>query len=231
MTFKYRRAFTLAELLIATIIFGFMMTSMAGIYSTANKHMFQNYRQNTIKSSALVAMKTITSRLQEANRIDVPAPNASGNTLAFAINVDQLNGCYRINSQVVPTWHYVCLAPAINIACPYGNCLYYHTGDIAGGGGCPAGPFWSVGSYPVGACGQAVAGQTVTQLSAHVIPVTSLFSRTAADVAGKPVVKVRMRVFWDPATNFTPGTRDFRTAGQRVDATLITAVRLNVSAP
>ena len=227
MTFKLRRAFTLAELLIAMLIFSFMMLSMVGIYSAANKHMFQNYRQNAVRSGALVAMKTITARLQEANRIDIPAAGAAGNVLAFAGNVDNFSGCYRINPAITPSWHFICHAPAVTVACPYGNCLYHHTGTIAGGGGCPGGPYWAV-SYPV-VCGQS--GGTITQLAYDVVPTPSLFYRTDTDFAGRPLVKVRLRVFWDPPTDYTPGVRDFRSVGRRIDSTLVTAVKLNIAAP
>ena len=116
-----RNGFTLAELVIASLIFGFMITSLATIYSTANKHMFQQYRQNTIKSGASVAMKAIVSKLTAATRIDCPclpspAPCpagcsgvTAGNILAFAVNVDQNSGCFPISTLATapftPSWH------------------------------------------------------------------------------------------------------------------------------
>ena len=54
-----KKGFTLIELLIAILLFGFMAMSLATIYSTANKHMFQQYRHNAVKSAASVAMKDI----------------------------------------------------------------------------------------------------------------------------------------------------------------------------
>src|SRR3989339_356803 len=110
MKLTIRKGFTLVELVIATLIFGFMVMSLATLHSTASKHMLQSYRQNTVKSNASVAMRTITARLAEANRIDAPAPGNSGNTLRFAVNVDQRSGCYPINP-LVPTsasWHEFC---------------------------------------------------------------------------------------------------------------------------
>src|ERR1035437_10370770 len=97
---KTRPGFTLAELVIAVLIFGFMSTSLATIYSTANRHMFQNYRNNMIKSNVSLALSDIRHNLQQATRVDIPAVGAGGNVLAFTSNVDQLTGCYPVNQNV-----------------------------------------------------------------------------------------------------------------------------------
>ncbi len=219
-----RAGFTLAELIITTLIFGFMVTSLATIYSTANKHMFQNYRINTFKSNASIAMKTITTRLQEANRIDAPGLNVSGSILAFAVNIDKMSGCYPVNPAEVSSWHYFCHSSQITADCPSGSCLYYHTAVIAGGGICPSGPAWS-GIYPVAFCGPG-GGGTVTLLSSYLfprIPAPALFSRGASSA----IVNISLRVRWDPATNYVAGSHDFRTSGKLIDSTLATAVRVN----
>lgn len=227
MPFKFRKGFTLAELVVATLIFGFMVTSLATIYSTANKHMFQNYRMNAFKSDASIAMKTITTRLQAANRIDSPAPNASGASLAFAVNVDQM-GCYPVNAQEASAtaWHYFCYSAQVTPECPSGSCLYHHTGAIAGGGGCPGGAAWGA-SYPVPTCGCAGCG-TVTRLVEYVYPGVPpvLFSRPAAS---SDLVKIRLRVRWDPDANFAAGLRDFRTTGKSIDTSVETTVKVNRS--
>ena len=214
---KFRKGFTLAELVIATLIFGFMAASLTTIFSTAHKHMFQNYRMNTFKSNASVAMKTLTARLQEANRIDLPGPGASGDTLAFVVNVDQLTGCYPVNPSESVTWHYFCRSGVVTAACPSGSCLYYHTGPINGGGaGCPNGPFWA-GSYSV-SCGNF--GGTVTQLASFVNFASPLFSRQ-----GNDLVNINLRVYWDPAAGLHSG--NFSTTDKIVDTTLKTTVRVN----
>jgi Tfp pilus assembly protein PilV len=248
MELKTREGFNLVELVIATLLFGFMMMSLATIYSTANKHMFQNYRQNTVKSNASMAIKTITARLFEANKIDVPAIGASGNILRFADNVDQTSNCYPINNAVttVPpvSWHEFCLYSAApnyttpGVACPSGSCLYYHTGSIPVNNvtnpGCPDGPAWS-GVYPnspPGLCGVALAGTTVTLLASFVyVPAGgAIFSRTGP--AGNTVVNISMRIKWDPAdpANHASG-HDFSTTGKAIDTTLTTSVRVGRSGP
>ncbi len=219
--------FTLAELIIATLIFGFMVASLSTLYSTANKHMFQSYRADKFKSEGSMAMKTITSRLQEANRIDSPALNATGTTLAFADNVDQLSGCYPINASEPVSWHYFCRSTIVSNDCQSGSCLYYHTGTISGGGGCPGGAAWNpLANYPA-YCGPG-GGGNVTLLTSFVdittLPALPLFSRQVA--GSSALVGINLRVRWDPATNGTVG-RDFRNTGKLIDTTLSTTVRVN----
>jgi len=230
MALKFRKGFTLAELVIATLIFGFMIISLALIYSSANKHLFQSYRMNTFKSNASIAMKSITARLQEANRIDAPGLGASGAILAFAVNIDQLSGCYPVNPAEPASWHYFCHAASITNECPSGSCMYYHTGTIIApvGNSCPNGPvLWMATDYPVPACGGPYG--TVTLLSSDIFPTTSpeLFSRRSIDgIAGSALVNISLRVRWDPAANNTAG-HDFRTTDKLIDTTLNTTVRVN----
>lgn len=205
-----RPGFTLAELVIAVLIFGFMSTSLATIYSTANRHMFQNYRNNMIKSSVSMAMIDIRRNLQQATRVDIPAAGAGGNVLALAVNVDQLTGCYPVNNAtaLTPAWHYYCTrADAID---PTIIDLYHHTGAINGDATwCGSSPdkFWAgAGAYPVPICGAAIAGQTVTLImqysAAPLSPPYSpvMFSRIASapdNVYERDSVLVTLRSFWE----------------------------------
>ncbi len=218
MSMKEREGFTLIELLIVTIIFGMMTMSLAAIYSTANKHMFQGYRQNAIKSGASLAIKTISSRLTEATRIDSPSAGGS-NELAFASNVDQLTGCYPVNPDEDVVWHKFCYIPGITAQCPQGNCLYYHTGTIQviGGGKCPGGQVWGGGSvYP--ACGSG----TVMRLASFVQPPAGGFLFSRDSTMGNTLVNVRLRVLWDPAAS---GQSKFSTA-RAIDTTLTTTAHV-----
>ncbi|OGS29928.1 MAG: hypothetical protein A2218_12260 [Elusimicrobia bacterium RIFOXYA2_FULL_53_38] len=229
MKLTIRKGFTLVELVIATLIFGFMVMSLATLHSTASKHMLQSYRQNTVKSNASVAMKTITARLAEANRIDAPTPGNSGNTLRFAVNVDQTSGCYPINTSLPASWHEFCHVPGVTTRCPLGNCLYYHTGPIAGGGNCPNGPFWNP-VYPpsVPCCGCSPGYGTVVQLASYVQPLAggALFYRTPQ--LGNTLIKIRLRILWDPAAiAAVPGGRNFTKTAKIIDKTLNTTVRIN----
>jgi prepilin-type N-terminal cleavage/methylation domain-containing protein len=207
---KKRAGFTLVELIVASLIFAFMMTSLATIYSTSNRYMFQNYRANIIKTNVGVSVKAIQNHLSLATRIDQPsglnagtALGASGNVLAFAENVDQMNGCYPITASAPASWHYFCLAPD-----PQDNTvtdLYYHTGTIAGGPGCPAASSFSYTPPYPGSCGFG-GGGLVTILMKNVNTFQPLFSRnTAQNVYERDVVRVILRSRWVAANaNFGP---------------------------
>ena len=132
-----RPGFTLAELIIAVLIFGYMSASMATIYSTANRHMFQNYRNNMIKSNVSLAMRDIRRNLSQATRIDSPTYGAGGTNLKFAVNVDQLTGCYPVNQDAPVTWHYFCTAPDPSMAGV--TDLYHYTGTVLTDATCAAG--------------------------------------------------------------------------------------------
>jgi prepilin-type N-terminal cleavage/methylation domain-containing protein len=236
---KTRPGFTLAELVIAVLIFGFMSTSLATIYSTANRHMFQNYRNNMIKSNVSLAMRDIRHNLQEATRVDTPAAGAGGNVLAFVVNVDQLTGCYPVNQAAVagtpPTWHYFCTrADAID---PAITDLYHHTAAIpVNASWCGSSPtsFWGgAGAYPVPICGANIGGQTVTLIMQYSVPAAApssnvMFSRIAAapdNVYERNAVLVTLRSRWIPAVaKFGASQRQ-----REVDFTLASLVTINSS--
>jgi len=236
---KRRNAFTLVEMILAVFIFGYMSASMATIYSTTNRHMFQNYRRNIVKTSTLVSMRAIQNNLALATRIDWPnrtAPNDRLNTLAFATNIDQLTGCYPVNPFQPVHWHYFCLGNDPLIA--GSRNLYYHTNTtaLAAGPACsnfpsPCPTCWTPTSYPVPTCGAAAAGQTVTLLMRHVVPLPAtsggfLFSRRGADGAA-PVgaVRVALRSFWQA------NPRGFGTSQRDVDFTLDTVLSVSRHGP
>ena len=108
-----RKAFTLIELLVATVIIAFMLLSLVAIYSTANNHLLQSYRSNTVKANLSGGVKAITTMVRVANRIDSPPPGGSGNKLALAVNVDQMSGCYPINPAEGTHWHYICYSEEV----------------------------------------------------------------------------------------------------------------------
>ncbi len=215
---KKRQGFTLAELVLAVFIFAYMSASLATIYGTANRHMFQNYRKNVIKTNVLLSMKTIQNNLSVATRIDLPAPGAQGDVLAFATNVDNLTGCYPVNQTSasanppnLPAWHYFCLAS--DPATPGFRSLYYHTGNLPGGTACgsPAATIWcsnnpvANGCYAVPVCGSS--GGTITKLMQYASPLTTFYSRRPAEEINEAnTVRVTLRSYW-PAPAFGSGQR------------------------
>lgn len=233
---KKRSGFTIAELILATMIFGFMSISLATIYSTTNRHMFQNYRANIIKSNVGITMRAVQNNLSMATRIDAPAFNTAGNTLSFATNVDQLTGCYPISATDEVRWHHFCMAPDPTYTGL--NSIFHHTGTLAGGTGCAAAAptIWAP-SYPAaGACGSA--GGTITLMMQAAVPNPFFFSRRASEVktvSGAPVtiagvterdqVLILLRSFW------AASARGFGRSQRDVDFSLDSTARVNRYAP
>ncbi len=215
-----RRGFSLAEMMIGVMISGMVLASLASIHSTSTTHLFQNYRQNTIKNGASVAMKTVMTRLSLATRIDNPAFGNSGNILAIAENVDQLTNCRPIRAGEPVAWHYFCRFTNITVSCPSGNCLMYHTGTIAGGTGCPNTVAEPAVPYPA-FCGPG-GGGTVTKLTDYLnVAASPLFSRRNVpvanpDVAERDTVRVRIRVTWTPSV---PLSRSARPVDSQLETT------------
>lgn len=230
---KIREGFTLAELVLSVFIFSFMAASLATIVSTTNRHMFQNYRTNIIKTNVLISMKSIQNNLSVATRVDLPTRNGSatdsGTVLAFATNVDQNTGCYPVYAAAPPpAWHYFCLA---------GSSLYYHTGPVNGGVtacGNPAPTIWC-GNSPIAgncypACGPNNGGTLLMESVLPSLPGGALFSRRATDGVNEvDTVRVWLRSQWIAAAPVTAGA-NFRASQRDVDTTLDTVVRFNRSA-
>ena len=219
---KKREGFTLAELILSVFIFGFISASLATIVSTTNRHMFQNYRRNIIKTNLLLSMRAIQNNLSVATRVDLPAIGGQGNVLAFAVNVDQMDGCYPISAGNTVSWHYFCLAANTN--------LYYYTGTINGNAatacGTPGPALWNPGTgYTVPACGGN--GGTLMMENASPPPsVGTLFTRRPADgVNEADIVRIALRTFWSAAG------RGFGSSQRDVDSTLDSVVKFNRARP
>ncbi|GAB4031966.1 MAG: hypothetical protein Fur0012_09930 [Elusimicrobiota bacterium] len=229
---KKRQAFSLIELMVAILIFSFMLMSMSSMYVTAEKHMMQNYRYDRLRTSLTAAARFLKNTSAQGTMIYRPTdtlPNSNFNVLAFASNVDYKTGCYPINSGVEARWHYFCMT-----RCPaqytgtsgFGapQCLYYHTQQILGGGGCPGGAAWNAaGSFPV-TCGIQTRGATekvVLLLPYVTTPTTApnfLFSRNGLE---RNIVKTSIRVQWSPPASLSNVSRT-------VDTTLETYLAFNV---
>lgn len=228
-----RPGFTLAELIIAVLIFGFMSTSMATIYSTANRHMFQNYRNNMIKSSVSLAMHDLRRNLQMATRLDIPAyanGTGGGNELKFVSNVDQVTGCYPVNPAVPVTWHYFCVANDPNDASVQD--LFHYTGTVSAGsswcGGNPPYKIWDpLTQYAVAGCGSD-GGTIIMKYSTMAATPNSsvMFSRRNTDnVYEKDVILLTLRSRWIAAARLN----STKAVQRDVDFTLVSQVRITAS--
>lgn len=214
---KQREGFTLMELLVASVIFSFVIAALVTISSTAHRHMFQSHRSNVVKTGVLLGMRSIQNNLSVATRLDVPAAAGQDDRLAFAVNVDQTTGCYPVGPGNV-TAHYYCLLNGV---------LYHHAVGIAGDStpACsamtvPGNPF-TAARYPV-ACGPG-GGGTVTLLTRDVVPVTTLFSRRGLidGVYEMDTVMVRLRSVWSAAAVGADAT------ARDVDFSMNTVVKMN----
>ena len=180
--------FTLIELVVAILISGFIAVALATIYSTANRHIFQNYRGNTIKSDVSLGMRAIRNVMAQATRIDQPLSNTSGTRLLVASNVDQLTGCYPIGPGPA-TWHLFCtVTSGSNIQ------LYYHTGVYPNTCACPGPvpPPCVQGNPAVSTICGSFGGTLLTQF----LNTTSVFSRssTLGDIPANDSLSVRVRL-------------------------------------
>lgn len=220
---KNRHGFTLAELVLSVFIFSFIATSLATIVATTNRHMFQNYRQNLIKTNVLLSMKSVQNKLSMATRVDSPTRSGaitdSGTILAFAQNVDQTTGCYPVNAAAPASWHYFCLS---------GPRLYYYTGNIAYNAATACGKaapaIWNPGTgYAVPGCGGG-GGTMLMENVVPTLPTGALFSRRASDGVNEvDTVRVLLRSQWFAAPSGLGSTQ------RDVDTRLDSVVRFNRS--
>jgi len=199
---KKRSAFTLMELMVAILIFGFMSAAMASIYSTANRAMFQNYRGNFVKGGVTVSMRAINNVMAQATRIDSPLAGAKGNILSLAANVDQLTGCYPVKTGVPVVAHYFCAE---------GSNFWYNSATVGANGACACPPSGSLAGtcgnalpYPA-VCGSGGSGTWVQLMSSSLYyPNNDVFSRRSAEgVNDNMAVRVSVTGKWAPTGGLT----------------------------
>ena len=220
---KKRAGFTLTELIVATMISGFIAVSMITIYSTTNRHVFQNYRGNTVKSDAALGMRAIRNAMAQATRIEAPAQNSTGGQLLVIANMDKITNCYPMAPAETVNWYLFC---TVNVA---GNVkLFFHSGTIAGACACPGSaavtPATCAAPNIVVNCG---ANQSnVMQLTQFLNTSAPVFSRswTLGDIpAGDNLsVRVRLRSVWTAAGRGSGAADavDFSATQRNVDTSL-----------
>jgi prepilin-type N-terminal cleavage/methylation domain-containing protein len=221
---KNKSGFTLTELLIAIIIFSFMMISLATIYATSNRHMFQSYRENVVKSNLNIAMKTIQNAISKATRIDEPSSGASSNSLKVATNVDN-NGCYPLVPGEDIEWHYFYLDVTKKI-------LYHRYDSIstsAGATPCPtSGDIWNTNTYSTDNP-ETLLEYAVTDKD--VMGEDFLFSRKQTSTQPKEKtepdqVRVVLRMDWQPPKY---DDIDLTKAARPIQVTFDTTVKPNIT--
>ncbi|PIU19610.1 MAG: hypothetical protein COT18_06595 [Elusimicrobia bacterium CG08_land_8_20_14_0_20_59_10] len=191
---KTRNAFTLVELMVALMLFGFMSAAMASIYATANRHLFQDYRGNMVKGNVTVAMRAIGNVMAQATSIDAPGTNAKGNILTVASNVDQLTGCYPLKSGLPVTLYKFCAS---------GSDFYYGFKTFWPAAGCvsPLSGCCGALAYPSG-CGSGGGATWIKLLPGSLDTTSNIFSRKAAEKVNDLMsVRVGLTGKWTPPGN------------------------------
>ena len=196
---KRHSAFTLVELIVATMIFSFMSLSMLSIYYAANKHVFQNYRSDKVKADLSTAMRAVGSVLAQSTRIDSPAKYSSGNVLLTAANVESGSSpCYPMvsssfdSSAPAPTWHMFCVT---------GGNLYYYSGNISysSANACPNPTVTSFSNPGAGVvCGST--GNNMMLLASNITTAQNIFSREITSVTrltNPSTVRVFLNTKWN----------------------------------
>ena len=191
-------AFTLVEVLIAVMMSAYIALAMAAIYSTASRHMFQDYRSNIVKGNLGVAMRAINNAVTQSNRIDAPAPGTSGFTLAVVANMDQLSNCAPIMAGQPVLVHYFCINAAAGITSLN---YYYRTVNPPAACACPTTAL-AVGAcnvtYPP-TCAGPTPNWTYIKLADNMDTSASMFSRVAGDYVNDNMsVGVNLRSIWTP---------------------------------
>ena len=141
---KKRNAFTLMEVLVATMIFSFVALSMVSVYYAANRNVLQNFRSDKLKSDVSTAKRAIANVMAQATNIVLPGEGSSGDNLVVLSNVssDASPCCPMADPATLgapaPKWHRFCIDGSRR--------LWYYTGEVSGCGGCPDGALGHVNS-------------------------------------------------------------------------------------
>ncbi|MCX7905489.1 MAG: hypothetical protein N2446_02155, partial [Elusimicrobiales bacterium] len=118
---------------VALVIFAFMSLALSGVFATANRFFYHQYKEDVLKVRFITSMKYIKNKMIVANDILTPLPGGISNNITFFTNVvrnpSNLNQICNPLPSVQAQWHHFCLTP-----CPSplsANCLYYHWGSLA----------------------------------------------------------------------------------------------------
>ncbi|MCX7641404.1 MAG: type II secretion system GspH family protein [Elusimicrobiales bacterium] len=128
-----KKGYTLVEIIVALAIFAFMSLALSGVFATANRFFYHQYREDVLKVRFITAMKYIQNKMMVANEILTPTPGNVSTSITFFTNAvtnpSNTNQICNPYSPVQPQWHHFCLTPCSPPLS--GNCLYYHWGNLA----------------------------------------------------------------------------------------------------
>lgn len=127
-----KKGYTLIEIIVALVIFSFMALALSGVFATANRFFYHQYREDILKTRFVTAMKYIQSKMLVAHHVVTPASGSLSSNITFLTNVSvnpsNTNQICNPFPSLQTQWHHFCLT-----TCPSplsGNCLYYHWGNI-----------------------------------------------------------------------------------------------------
>ena len=175
---KQRSAFTLMEVLVATMIFSFVALSMSSVYYAANKNVLQNIRSDKFKSDVSTSMHAISVVMAQATRIQSPAVDGESDDLVVMTNVESssTNPCcpmvptsYGNATDLTPRWYRFCVDTS--------NRLWYYTNTLGTCNGCPntTGYSFTVNGSYTSTCGST--GNNRMLLATSLNRTVKLFSR------------------------------------------------------
>lgn len=178
---KQRPAFTLMEVLVATMIFSFVGLSMMSVYFAANRNVLQNFRSDKLKSDLSTSMHAISIVMSQATRIVSPGEESSGDNLLVMTNVESgtSNPCCPMvpasYGAPAPAWYRFCVDSS--------NQLWYYSGMVNTEGGAACGGCPNLTNYKLRADGSAqtcgAPGYNRMLLASHLVRTVPVFSRVS----------------------------------------------------
>lgn len=172
---KQRSAFTLMEVLVATMIFSFVGLSMMSVYFAANRNVLQNFRSDKLKSDLSTSMHAMSVVLAQATRVVTPTEGSSGYDLLVMTNVE--SGTSNPCCPMVPTsygapapmWYRFCVDTTAKK-------LWYYSGTVSTCNGCP-----NLTNYAISAAGSTQScgspGYNRMLLASNLVTTVPTFSR------------------------------------------------------
>lgn len=128
-----KKGYTLVEIIVALAIFAFMSLALSGVFATANRFFYHQYREDILKTRFITAMKYIQNKMMTSNEIITPAAGNVSSNITFITNAvrNPSNPSQICNPYpaISTSWHHFCITPCVSPLS--GNCLYYHSGTVA----------------------------------------------------------------------------------------------------
>lgn len=147
-----RRGFTLAELMVATVIFTFVIAGAASMTGTVIRGQTRLITANALDNAATLARRSVTVALQAATFVETPGPGELSASLTAWSNVED-DATTALAAGRPRTYRHHCVAPD-------GASLHYYEGEFPK-------PGFVCGAAAAGARHVVVAGGPGYQVAAR----------------------------------------------------------------